>query len=100
MAGTHNENSCRVLADLLNEKKVSHNHPHVYFSQLLGMSDNLSFNLADAGYNVLNMSLRARESGFALLVQPCAGKYGYCRTNEPGAEPDHQREKAEETLSI
>ena len=52
VAGTHNENSCRVLADLLNEKKVSHDHPHVYFSQLLGMSDNLSFNLADAGYNV------------------------------------------------
>jgi proline dehydrogenase len=52
VAGTHNENSCRVLADLLNEKKVQHDHPHVYFSQLLGMSDNLSFNLADAGYNV------------------------------------------------
>ncbi len=52
VAGTHNENSCRVLADLLNERKVPHNHPHVYFSQLLGMSDNLSFNLADAGYNV------------------------------------------------
>jgi proline dehydrogenase len=40
------------LADLLNEKKVPHNHPHVYFSQLLGMSDNLSFNLADSKYNV------------------------------------------------
>ncbi|HEY4195060.1 MAG TPA: proline dehydrogenase family protein [Mucilaginibacter sp.] len=52
VAGTHNENSCRVLADLLNEKKIAHNHSHVYFSQLLGMSDNLSFNLADAGYNV------------------------------------------------
>jgi proline dehydrogenase len=52
VAGTHNENSCRLLADLLNEKNIIHNHPHVYFSQLLGMSDNLSFNLADAGYNV------------------------------------------------
>jgi proline dehydrogenase len=52
VAGTHNENSCRVLADLLNDKKVPYDHPHVYFSQLLGMSDNLSFNLADAGYNV------------------------------------------------
>jgi proline dehydrogenase len=52
VAGTHNENSCRILADLLNDKKIAHNHPHVYFSQLLGMSDNLSFNLADAGYNV------------------------------------------------
>lgn len=52
VAGTHNEDSCRLLADLLNEKQVSHSHPHVFFSQLLGMSDNLSFNLADAGYNV------------------------------------------------
>ncbi len=52
VAGTHNENSCRLLADLLNQKGISYHHPHVYFSQLLGMSDNLSFNLADAGYNV------------------------------------------------
>jgi len=52
VAGTHNEDSCRVLAELLNEKKIPAEHPHVYFSQLLGMSDNLSFNLADSGYNV------------------------------------------------
>jgi proline dehydrogenase len=52
VAGTHNEDSCRLLADLLNEKHIEPNNPHVYFSQLLGMSDNLSFNLADAGYNV------------------------------------------------
>ncbi|MGI4022136.1 MAG: proline dehydrogenase family protein [Janthinobacterium lividum] len=52
VAGTHNEQSCKLLADLLNEQQVAHNHPHVYFSQLLGMSDNLSFNLANAGYNV------------------------------------------------
>jgi len=52
VCGTHNEESCRILAQLLNEYKVSHSHPHVYFAQLLGMSDNLSFNLSDAGYNV------------------------------------------------
>jgi proline dehydrogenase len=52
VAGSHNEQSCRLLSDLLNEKGIAHNHPHIYFSQLLGMSDNLSFNLADAGYNV------------------------------------------------
>lgn len=52
VCGTHNENSCRVLSQLLDEYKISHNHPHVYFAQLLGMSDNLSFNLSDAGYNV------------------------------------------------
>ncbi len=52
VAGTHNEESCSLLADLLDKKKIKHNHDHVYFSQLLGMSDNLSFNLAAAGYNV------------------------------------------------
>jgi proline dehydrogenase len=52
VAGTHNEDSCRQLADLLDEYNIDHNNPHIYFSQLLGMSDNLSFNLADAEYNV------------------------------------------------
>jgi proline dehydrogenase len=52
VAGTHNEDSCRLLADLLDEKSINHKNPHVYFSQLLGMSDNLSFNLADSKYNV------------------------------------------------
>ena len=52
VCGTHNEASCRVLAELLDTNHILHNHPHVYFSQLLGMSDNLSFNLSDAGYNV------------------------------------------------
>lgn len=53
VAGTHNENSCRLLAELMDKYEIEHKHPHVYFSQLLGMSDNLSFNLANAGYNVV-----------------------------------------------
>jgi proline dehydrogenase len=52
VCGTHNEESCRLLAALLDQHQIPHNHPHVYFAQLLGMSDNLSFNLSDAGYNV------------------------------------------------
>jgi proline dehydrogenase len=52
VAGTHNEESCRLLAELLSDKNIDHKNPHVYFSQLLGMSDNLSFNLANANYNV------------------------------------------------
>lgn len=51
-AGTHNELSSQKLAELLDAKKIAHNHPHVYFSQLLGMSDHISFNLAHDGYNV------------------------------------------------
>ena len=52
VAGTHNEQSCQLLAELLSDKDIDPKNPHVYFSQLLGMSDNLSFNLANANYNV------------------------------------------------
>lgn len=51
-AGTHNENSSRHLINLMAEKNISVCDERIYFSQLLGMSDNLSYNLADAGYNV------------------------------------------------
>jgi proline dehydrogenase len=50
--GTHNEASCRLLLTLMAEKDLPNDHPHIYFSQLYGMSDNISFNLANAGYNV------------------------------------------------
>jgi proline dehydrogenase len=50
--GTHNEASCRLLLKLMAEKGLPNDHPHIYFSQLYGMSDNISFNLANAGYNV------------------------------------------------
>ena len=50
--GTHNEESCKLLIQAMAEKKLPINHPHIYFSQLYGMSDSISFNLANAGYNV------------------------------------------------
>ena len=52
VAGTHNEKSVQMLAQKMEEKGISHNHPHVFFSQLYGMSDNLSYILADNHYNV------------------------------------------------
>ena len=52
VAGTHNEDSVCRLAEKLHANGVSHNHPHVYFSQLYGMSDNLSYILANHNYNV------------------------------------------------
>lgn len=51
-AGTHNESSSQLLVKLMAEKNIPAGHPHVYFSQLLGMSDHISFNLSNAGYNV------------------------------------------------
>lgn len=52
MAGTHNDASCMLLASEMDRRNIPHNHPHVYFAQLLGMSDNLSFNLGASNYNV------------------------------------------------
>jgi len=50
--GTHNEKSSMLLTDLMQEKNVPANDARIWFSQLLGMSDHISFNLAHAGYNV------------------------------------------------
>ena len=52
VAGTHNEKSVHLLAQKLEQKKIKHNHNHVFFSQLFGMSDNLSYILAKNDFNV------------------------------------------------
>ncbi len=51
-AGTHNEDSCYLLMEMMDEKGIAPNDERVFFAQLYGMSDNLSYNLANAGYNV------------------------------------------------
>ena len=51
-AGTHNEESSQFLIDLMSKYKIKKNDNRVYFSQLLGMSDNISYNLSKQGYNV------------------------------------------------
>ncbi|MES2139558.1 MAG: proline dehydrogenase family protein [Bacteroidota bacterium] len=51
-AGTHNENSSMNLVQLMKDKNIPGSNKHIFFSQLLGMSDHISFNLADAGYHV------------------------------------------------
>ena len=53
VAGSHNEQSTRMLTELMKKYGVEKTSPHVWFSQLYGMSDNLSFNLAKDGYNVV-----------------------------------------------
>jgi proline dehydrogenase len=50
--GTHNEKSSLFLTELMHEYKLSHNDHRIWFSQLYGMSDHISFNLAKEGYNV------------------------------------------------
>lgn len=51
-AGTHNEESSYKLMELMAHKGIAKNDFRVWFGQLYGMSDNISFNLAANGYNV------------------------------------------------
>ncbi|MCF8464469.1 MAG: proline dehydrogenase family protein [Flavobacteriales bacterium] len=53
IAGTHNESSSKYLTELIAQNQIELNDCHVFFSQLYGMSDNISFNLAANGYNVV-----------------------------------------------
>lgn len=49
---SHNEESNGKAAELMDKIGIAHNHHHVHFSQLYGMSDNITFNLAKEGFNV------------------------------------------------
>lgn len=49
---THNEESCRYQAELMDKQGLEPGHPLVATAQLYGMSDNLSYNMAKAGFNV------------------------------------------------
>ncbi len=51
-AGTHNEESSMFLVNLMEKMNIQRDHPNICFSQLFGMSDHISFNLAKAGYHV------------------------------------------------
>ncbi len=52
LVASHNENSNLQAVSKMTQMGIELNHPHVHFSQLYGMSDNITFNLAKAGCNV------------------------------------------------
>jgi len=51
-SGTHNEKSCELLVELMQKKNIPVNDKRIWFAQLYGMSDHISYNLSKAGYNV------------------------------------------------
>jgi len=51
-SGTHNEESSYKLMDLIEKYKCDRNDKRIWFGQLFGMSDHISYNLAKQGYNV------------------------------------------------
>ncbi len=50
--GTHNEASCYLAMELMERYNIAKEDNNVWFGQLYGMSDHISFNLAASGYNV------------------------------------------------
>ncbi|MFD2203495.1 proline dehydrogenase family protein [Shivajiella indica] len=53
VSGSHNEQSNLMLTELLSKFNINSKDDRVYFAQLYGMSDNISFNLAHAGFNIV-----------------------------------------------
>ncbi len=53
VCGSHNEDSTLLLMQGMESRGIAANDTRIWFSQLLGMSDNISFNLAQLGYNVV-----------------------------------------------
>ena len=51
-AGTHNESSSYKLIEMMESRGISKNVNRIWFGQLYGMSDNISYNLAKYGFNV------------------------------------------------
>ena len=53
--GSHNEESCSYLMKLMSDSGIKSDDNRIWFSQLYGMSDNISFVLSDLGYNVVKL---------------------------------------------
>lgn len=51
-AGTHNEDSCQLLTELMQKHNIENGNHQIWFGQLFGMSDNISFKLGNMGYNI------------------------------------------------
>ncbi|MFZ4103468.1 MAG: proline dehydrogenase family protein [Sediminibacterium sp.] len=49
---SHNEASNLKCVQMMQDKGLPNNHPHIHFSQLYGMSDHITFNMATEGYKV------------------------------------------------
>ena len=52
---THNEQSCKLFANMISEKGISPDHPNLWTGQLYGMGEHITFNLAKAGFNVFKL---------------------------------------------
>ena len=52
-SGTHNEDSIYKIINIMETKNINRDDSKIWFGQLYGMSDNITFNLASEGFNVI-----------------------------------------------
>ena len=52
LVASHNELSNQLAIQTMQNKQLANNHPHIHFSQLYGMSDHITFNMAAEGFSV------------------------------------------------
>jgi proline dehydrogenase len=93
-AGTHNEQSCYLLTQLMEEHHVPANDRRVWFAQLYGMSDNISYNLARAGYNVAKYVPYGPVRSVCRTCSAEPRKHVHCRAEQPRIPPDRKRNTA------
>jgi proline dehydrogenase len=55
VCGSHNEESVIKIMNIMKEMNIDNNHQKIWFGQLYGMSDNITYNLADKGYNTFKI---------------------------------------------
>ncbi len=53
--GSHNEGSCLKLMEMMKDNNISKDDERIWFSQLYGMSDNISYTLSSLKYNVVKL---------------------------------------------
>ena len=100
-AGTHNENSSMHLVNLMAQHGLAANDRRIYFSQLLGMSDNLSYNLSMAGYNVAKyVPYGPVKKVLPYLFRRAEEKHRHCWTNGNRVEFDCGGAEAEKVILI
>lgn len=92
-AGSHNETSNLELAKEMDAMSISHRRSkRIWFAQLYGMSDNISYALAKEGFNVAKyVPYGPVFSVMPYLVKKSIRKHIGCRTDEPGTGPDPVR---------
>ena len=92
VVASHNEYSNLLHYTIAPAKRLPLHHPHVHLSQLFGMSDNITFNLAIAGCQCQQISsFRSHQGCYPLSHASCTGKYVSERANRQGIGIDQKR---------